>query len=220
MKRLVRTALPILGVSLLLVAGPLICALMGATLSISLMRGCPAPLASVRSRLDMLETPSNICNNSTDTLSESVMPTSTRFAVAVHALTALAVSDGKPMRSEDLAYSANTSPVVIRGLLSRLNDAGLTRSQLGAGGGALLARPAGKIRLLDVYEAVEDTELFSLHRTPPCASCAVGGNILEAMQPTLTRARKALESELARVTIAAIAAEVARLGKFSIPLAW
>src|SRR5258708_9766612 len=151
-----------------------------------------------------------ICNSNTDTLSESIVPTSTRFAVAVHTLAALAVSDGKPMRSEDLAYSANTSPVVIRGLVSRLSDAGLTRSQLGAGGGSLLAKPAGKIRLLDVYEAVEDTELFSLHRTPPCESCAVGGNILEAMQPTLTRARKALENELAKVTIAAIAAEVAR----------
>ena len=148
------------------------------------------------------------------------MPTSTRFAVAVHMLTALAVSDGAPLRSEDLAYSVNTGPVVIRGLLSRLSDAGLTRSQLGAGGGALLARPADKIRLLDVYEAVEDTELFSLHRTPPCENCAVGGNILEAMQPTLMRARRALEDELARVTIADIAAEVARMGKFGIPQQW
>ncbi|ULJ75839.1 Rrf2 family transcriptional regulator [Rhizobium gallicum] len=148
------------------------------------------------------------------------MPTSTRFAVAVHTLTALAVSDGAPLRSEDIAYSVNTSPVVIRGLLSRLSDAGLTRSQLGAGGGALLARPTEKIRLLDVYEAVEDTELFSLHRTPPCENCAVGGNILEAMQPTLTRARKALEDELANVTIADIAAEVSRIGKFSMPLEW
>ena len=148
------------------------------------------------------------------------MPTSTRFAVAVHTLTALAVSGGKPMRSEDIAYSANTSPVVIRGLLSRLSDAGLTRSQLGAGGGTMLARPAKKIRLLDVYEAVEDTALFSLHRTPPCADCAVGGNILAAMQPTLMRARKGLETELARVTIADIATEVARLGKFTAPLVW
>lgn len=148
------------------------------------------------------------------------MPTSTRFAVAVHMLTALAVSDGAPLRSEDLAYSVNTGPVVIRGLLSRLSDAGLTRSQLGAGGGALLAKPAEKIRLLDVYEAVEDTELFSLHRTPPCENCAVGGNILEVMQPTLARARKALEDELAKVTIADIATEVARVGKFSIPLVW
>jgi DNA-binding IscR family transcriptional regulator len=104
--------------------------------------------------------------------------------------------------------------------LSRLIDAGLTRSQLGAGGGALLAKPAEKIRLLDVYEAVEDTELFSLHRTPPCENCAVGGNILEAMQPVLTRARTALETELAKSTVADIAAEVARLGKFSIPLIW
>lgn len=148
------------------------------------------------------------------------MPTSTRFVVAVHVLTALAVSNGEPLRSEDLAYSANTGAVVIRGLLSRLNDAGLTRSQLGAGGGALLARPAAKIRLLDVYEAVEDTELFSTHRVPPCETCAVGGNILAAMQPVLTKARNALETELAQTTVADIAAEVARLGKFSIPLVW
>jgi len=149
-----------------------------------------------------------------------MMPTSTRFAVAIHTLAALAVSDGKPMRSEDLAYSANTGAVVIRGLLSRLSDAGLTTSQLGAGGGALLAKPAKKIRLLDVYEAVEDTDLFTLHRTPPCENCAVGGNILEAMRPTLERARKALEDELSKVTIAEIAGQVARLGKFTIPLVW
>jgi Rrf2 family protein len=148
------------------------------------------------------------------------MPTSTRFAVAVHTLAALAVSGGKPLRSEDLAYSVNTGAVVIRGLLSRLSDAGLTRSQLGAGGGTLLAKPAKKISLLDVYEAVEDTELFSVHRNPPCKTCAVGGNILEAMRPTLSRARKALEDELATTTIDDIAAEVARLGKFSIPLEW
>lgn len=148
------------------------------------------------------------------------MPTSTRFAVAVHTLAAIAVSGGKPMRSEDLAYSANTSAVVIRSLLSRLNQAKLTTSQLGAGGGALLARPAAKIKLLDVYQAVEDPELFSVHRTPPCESCAVGGNILAAIQPSLDRARRALEAELAKVSVADIAQEVARLGKFSIPLKW
>ncbi|HWH84116.1 MAG TPA: Rrf2 family transcriptional regulator [Burkholderiaceae bacterium] len=148
------------------------------------------------------------------------MPTSTRFAVAVHVLTAMAVSGRVPIRSEDLAHSANTGPVVIRGLLSRLADAGLTRSQLGAGGGSLLAKRPGEIRLVDVYRAVEDTELFSLHRTPPCESCAVGGNILEAIRPALKRARNALERELSKVTIADTAVEVARLGKFVAPLEW
>lgn len=145
------------------------------------------------------------------------MPTSTRFAVAVHTLSALAVSGGKPLRSEDLANSVNTGPVVIRGLLSRLADAGLTTSQMGAGGGATLAKPANRIRLLDVYRAVEDTEFFSMHRTPPSADCPIGSNIQEAMRPALDKARKALEAELAKVTIADIAAEVARLGKFALP---
>lgn len=148
------------------------------------------------------------------------MPTSSRFVVAVHILTALAVGDGKPMRSEDLAYSANTGAVVVRSLLSRLGAAGMTTSQMGAGGGALLARPAGRIRLLDVYEAVEDTDLFTMHRTPPCAGCAVGGNIQDALRPTLDRARKAMEDELALVTIDQVAADVARLGRFTIPLVW
>ena len=148
------------------------------------------------------------------------MPTSSRFVVAVHVLTALAVSDGKPLRSEDLAYSANTGAVVIRGLLSRLSEAGLTRSQLGAGGGALLAKPANEIRLLDIYKAVEDTVLFAQHRMPPCEKCAVGAHILQAIHPVLAKAQTALEDTLAAATIADMAAEVARLGKFSIPLTW
>lgn len=146
------------------------------------------------------------------------MPTSSRFVVAVHALTALAVSDGTPMRSADLAASANTSAVVIRGLLSRLHQSGLTKSQLGAGGGALLAVPAANIRLLDVYKAVEDTRLFTLHRLQPMDRCAVGGNIQDALRPVLDRASAAMETELASVTIADIATDVARLGNFTIPL--
>lgn len=148
------------------------------------------------------------------------MPMSTRFVVAVHILTGFAVSDGKPMRSEEIAYSVNTSAVVIRALLARLGKAGLTKSQLGTGGGTMLAKQAANISLLDVFETVEDTALFSLHRTPPCENCVVGGNILDAIQPILTRARQALEQELAKTTIADVGAELARLGKFSIPLIW
>ena len=48
----------------------------------------------------------------------------------------------------------------------------------------------------------------------------MGGNILQALQPTLARARSALEQELAKTTVADVAGEVARLGKFSIPLVW
>ena len=145
------------------------------------------------------------------------MPASTRFVVAIHVLVSLAIMRGKPMRSEDLAFSVNTNATVIRALLGRLMDAGLTTSQLGNGGGALLSKPAEQIRLLDVYRSVEDGEIFSPHRNGPNQACFVGKNIQKAMFPALENAKQALEAELAAVTIAAIAAEVANSGEFTIP---
>ncbi len=121
------------------------------------------------------------------------------------------------MRSEDLARSVSTNPSVIRALLSRLADAGLSSAQMGVGGGAVLAKPASKISLFDVYRAVEDCEIFSLHRSQPDENCVVGRYIQAAMRPALDRARAALEDELAKVSIADIAADIARLGKFTIP---
>lgn len=145
------------------------------------------------------------------------MSTSTRFVVAVHTLAILAMNGRVPSRSEDIASSVNTNPTVIRSLLSRLGEAGLTMSQLGTGGGSLLAKPPAKIRLLDVYRAVEDNEIFALHRSPPDPNCPIGGNVQAVLRPVLDRASTALERELAGVTIAGIANELAKRGRFSIP---
>jgi hypothetical protein len=43
---------------------------------------------------------------------------------------------------------------------------------------------------------------------------------VDALLPTLARAREAFEAELAAVTIADLAVDVARLGKFTMPLEW
>jgi Rrf2 family protein len=145
------------------------------------------------------------------------LSTSTRFVLAIHVLTSLAVTAGKPMRSEDLAFSVNTNATFIRSLLSRLQEAGLTTSQLGVGGGALLAKPPEKIRLLEVYRAMENGEVFALHRQGPNEACAVGRNIQAAIRPVLDEATDALEGQLASTTIADVANEVARLGQFTIP---
>src|SRR3712207_248133 len=73
------------------------------------------------------------------TPTEPMMAASSRFAVAVHILTLLADAGGEPVTSEYIAASVNTNPSLIRRLLSALARAGLTTSQLGTGGGALLA---------------------------------------------------------------------------------
>ncbi len=136
------------------------------------------------------------------------MGTSTRFAVGVHLLTALAASPGKAVRSEDIAESASTNPVVVRRLFSLMTSAGLIRARLGPGGGFELARPACDITLRDVFAALESGELFTEHRSPPSASCPVGAHILPVLREATVPAVEALQEELARATIADIATAV------------
>ncbi|HET7230139.1 MAG TPA: Rrf2 family transcriptional regulator [Longimicrobium sp.] len=130
------------------------------------------------------------------------MVASSRFAVAVHILTLLAQSGGEPVTSEYIAGSVNTNPSLIRRMLSQLQRAGLTTSQLGTGGGALLARPASEITLLDVYRAVDEGELFAMHREQPNPACPVGRNIQAELHGRFDSATRAMELELARTTIA------------------
>ena len=113
------------------------------------------------------------------------MGTSTRFAVGVHLLTALAANPGKVLRSEDVADSANTNPVVVRRLFSLMTTAGLIRARLGPGGGFELARPASDITLRDVFDCVGERR--ALHRASvaserilpgrrPYPPCSAGGD--------------------------------------------
>jgi Rrf2 family protein len=134
--------------------------------------------------------------------------TSSRFVVAVHVLTLLETEGGRPVTSAYIAGSVNTNPGVIRRLLSMLARAGLVRSQLGAGGGALLAKPAAEIHLLDIYQAVESADVFALHRSPPNPKCPVGKHIQPALSAVLGRAERALEGELGEVTVADVARSV------------
>ena len=130
-----------------------------------------------------------------------------RFAVAVHILTLIARSEGQPVTSEYIAGSVNTNPSLVRRLLSQMTRAGLTTSQMGTGGGALLARPAGQISLRDVYRAVDEGELFGLHRSSR-TRVPVGRNIQAMLETRFDAARRALEGELDRTTIADTAAEI------------
>jgi Rrf2 family protein len=130
------------------------------------------------------------------------MGTSTRFAVGVHLLTALAANPGKVLRSEDVAESANTNPVVVRRLFSLMTTAGLIRARLGPGGGFELARPAHDITLRDVFTALESGELFPEHRSPPEAHLVRSApHILPVLRDATAPAVEALQEELSRATI-------------------
>ena len=129
------------------------------------------------------------------------MSTNSRFAVAVHVLTLMAWSGEEPLKSEQVAESVNTNPVVIRRMLCELAEAGLVVSQTGSLGGSRLAADPAKTTLLDVYQALECGGVFSLHRQPPSRDCPVGVNIETVLSNVLLEVDTAVEAVLANITI-------------------
>lgn len=128
----------------------------------------------------------------------------------MHVLALLAERNGVPLSSEIIAGSVNTNAALIRRLLSMLAQAGLTTAQLGAGGGALLARAPASITLLEVYRAVDDAQLFALHREEPNPACMVGRNIQQALRGIVDDAQRAMEASLAARTLADVTDDMAR----------
>ena len=129
------------------------------------------------------------------------MSTNSRFAVAVHVVSLMAWSGEEPLKSEQVAESVNTNPVVIRRMLLELADAGLVVSQTGSLGGSRLANDPAETTLLDVYRALEYGSVFSLHRQPPSRDCPVGVNIETVLGEVLSEVDSAVEQVLGNITI-------------------
>jgi Rrf2 family protein len=138
---------------------------------------------------------------------------STRFAIGVHILTAIAFREGDAVPSEVLAASVSTNPAFIRQVLMQLRRAGFVDSRLGKGGGTVLARAASSIRLDEVYRATASAPTVSLHRTKPSQECPVGRNIQPLLTKVLGRAESALLKELRRVSLADLVAEIRASGR-------
>ncbi|WP_010274231.1 Rrf2 family transcriptional regulator [Paenibacillus senegalensis] len=126
---------------------------------------------------------------------------STRFSIAVHTLSLIAVSP-QECTGDFIAGSVNTNPVVIRRIMSMLKKAGLVDVRPGVGGARLLKEP-GEISLLDIYRAVnvtEENQLFRMHDNPNI-NCPVGRNIEKALQCQLQAAQSAMENRLEQTTL-------------------
>ena len=118
---------------------------------------------------------------------------SSRFAVAVHVLAVQAVMSDRVLTSDFLAGSVNTNPVVV---------------QPGPGGGSRLAKPPNRIRLAEVYRAVEKGELLALHKSPPSRFCPVGRNIGGVLAEIFCDAEGALEKALEKRSLDEVAAAI------------
>jgi len=76
-------------------------------------------------------------------------------SLALHGAAFLAGRDGGPASTGDIAAALGVSQAHLSKILQRLTKAGTLTALRGPGGGYELARPAEKISLKEVYEAIE-----------------------------------------------------------------
>jgi len=140
------------------------------------------------------------------------MKSSSKFVVAVHVLAGLAVvrlkNKDTSVSSQNIAWSVNTNPVVIRRLLGALKRAGLVETESGSGGGTRIGKSPDKITLSDVYEAVEEGSVFHYHYAAPNQECPVGRNIQNALHGPLDLAEEVMKKELSKTTIKDVAEKI------------
>jgi Rrf2 family protein len=130
------------------------------------------------------------------------MKISSRFSIAAHILSLLAITSSTHCTSEWIAGSVGTNPVIIRRVLGQLKKAGLVNVRAGSGGASLL-KSLDQVNLLDVYRAVDvvdEGKLFHIHNEPN-PQCPVGANIQVVLQLLLSRAQEAMERVLSEITM-------------------
>lgn len=138
------------------------------------------------------------------------MAANSQFSMAVHVLSMLAKSKDENLKSDYIAKSVNTNPVVIRRLLSDLNQAKLVVSQTGANGGTRLSRCPSEINLSEVYRAVNCGQVFSLHAREPNKDCPIGKNIEAVLCCLQKEIDRGIEEKLSRYSLQDVLEMVAK----------
>ena len=137
------------------------------------------------------------------------MSANSRLTTAIHALCwlELAARRGEEsLTSERVAASLASNPALVRRSLGPLREAGLVRAGRGPGAGWTLARPANRIRLDEVYDALDadpdNPTAFALHPHQPSQDCPVGFGIRPVLSDVYADADAAVRRSLRRRTVA------------------
>lgn len=86
------------------------------------------------------------------------MRISTKAQYAVRAMVSLSLhGDGRPLALRDIAGREDISLAYLEQLFVKLRRGRIVRSVRGPGGGYVLARPAGQIRVDEIIDSVEES---------------------------------------------------------------
>ena len=107
------------------------------------------------------------------------MQITSKFTIAVHIITAIEYfGESETVTSNFLAGSVGANPVIVRGVMSSLKEAGIIMISQGKSG-ITLAKDLSDITFYDVYRAVDPIDeegLFHFHENPSCRKKYSFGN--------------------------------------------
>ena len=124
-----------------------------------------------------------------------------RFAISMHILTLLSKAAGEWLSSDFIAGSININPVLVRKEIVNLRNRGLVVSREGKNGGSLLAKPAGQIRVSDIFLATRQGAFLGTARNTPNPDCPVGKQINRHLDNLYEEAENALVQKLGDSTL-------------------
>lgn len=132
-----------------------------------------------------------------------------RLSTALHVLLHMAQQPERPMTSEEMAECVGTNPVVIRRTFAGLREAGIVSSVKGHGGGWRLARPASSVSLAEIQRALGE-RVVSLTSVEAPPRCLLFQAVVRSLDEAVREAEQVLDRRLSTLTLADLAADVAR----------
>lgn len=125
----------------------------------------------------------------------------TQLSDATHILAYIALNQDKSeIKSSSIAESINTSPSLIRRMMSKLKQAGLLNATKGAARPSLTKDP-DKISLLDIYLAISpDNKLLNVDEKTN-ATCPVGSVIPDVLDHYYQEVQSTAEARMAKINL-------------------
>lgn len=127
----------------------------------------------------------------------------TQLSDAAHVLVYIAMHQLDEITSEKIANSVMTDPTMVRRIMSKLNRAGLLKSNRGIAKPEII-RPLEKITLKDIYHAVSTAPNFLNVDYETSKTCNVGSIIPMVMGSYYEKIQTQTENEMAKITLAKI----------------
>lgn len=131
------------------------------------------------------------------------MASNSRLAIAIHSMGMIAaMGECSNVKSESIAESVGTNPVVVRRIIGSLVKHGLIEVQMGTGGGSRITRAPNEITLAEIYLALEEGPLFQVPILEETHGCKMGIIVRPVISEILLDAENDLLKKLETVTLA------------------